>query len=95
MTPLSWPQLLTGLAPTRVTGHVYRMHVQVLGDVEVGPYDELLKYVTTPHLYKLPVQVHHIVNGEHLQGTGWQYRSAPCVVLSRITHEQYHSITDE
>lgn len=95
MTPLPMSDLLTGLRPTQVRGNIYRIHVQVLGDVEVGPYEELLDYVSQAGSYIMAVQVHHIVNGEHLQGTGWQYQSAPCVVLSRITHQQYHGRFNE
>jgi hypothetical protein len=84
-----------GLQVKQIQGTIYSIRVQVLDDVEVGPYDELLDYVAKPGLYKTAVQVHHIVNGEHLEGTGWEYRSAPCVVLARITHEQYHGRFNE
>jgi hypothetical protein len=95
MVPLQWPRLLTGLAPVRIQANMFTIPVKVLGKVEVGPYNELLAYVKKPKLYVMPVNVHHIVNGEHLEGTGWEYNAAPCVVLSKITHEQYHGRFNE
>lgn len=90
MTPLSWQRLLTGLRPKHVRDNIYEVHIKVLGDHHVGPYDELLDFVKETDSYILAVQVHHIVNGEHLNGTGWEYKTAPCVALGKVIHEQYH-----
>lgn len=79
-----------GLNPRRIEGNIYSVYVSVLGNSEVGPYEDLLDFVGRTDLYVLPVQVHHIVNGEHLHHTGWKYKSAPCIVLGKQTHEQYH-----
>jgi hypothetical protein len=95
MPPLHWNQLLTGLRPRLLRGNIHQIDVQVLGKVEVGPYDQLLSFVRTSDLYRLPVNVHHIVNGEHLDGTGWIYLTAPCVVLGRDLHQQYHGRFNE
>ena len=88
---LTWDELLLGLNPRRIDGNIFRVYVDVLGNCEVGPYNKLRKFVGKTDIYVLPVQVHHIVNGEHLHGTGWEYASAPCIVLSKQTHEQYHA----
>jgi hypothetical protein len=95
MFPLPWPQLLMGLPSTRLRGNIYEVPVQVLGASEIGPYDELLAFVGTTTIYQLPVNVHHIVNGEHLPGTGWDYRKAPCIVLGEGLHRQYHGRFNE
>lgn len=92
---LTWKGLLNGLAVKKLQGNIYRVNIQGLGATEVGPYKETLKFVGGNSLYKLPVQVHHIVNGEHLDGTGWSYDVAPCVVLEKVMHEQYHGRMSE
>ena len=82
--------LLFGLKAKKLTGDIYAVQVAVLGDCEIGPYVDLLRFTKQTGLYRVPVDVHHIVNGEHLPGTGWSYQIAPCIVLSRLTHRQYH-----
>lgn len=88
---LTWDELLLGLNPRRIDGDVYSVYVDVLGKSEIGPCNRLRAFVDKADIYVLSVQVHHIVNGEHLFGTGWTYEDAPCIVLSRLTHEQYHA----
>jgi hypothetical protein len=95
MLRLPWPQLLSGLASTKIQGNVYSVPVQILGPSEIGPYDELLRFVGAATIYQLPVDVHHIVNGEHLAGTGWAYETAPCIVLGKGLHQQYHGRFNE
>jgi hypothetical protein len=87
---LSWNALLFGLKATRLAGDIYSVKVSILGESEIGPYEDLLRFVKLPGRYRLPVEVHHIVNGEHLAGTGWPYAIAPCIVLSQSMHQQYH-----
>ena len=87
---LTWPMLLSGIPAKNVRGNIYEINVHRMGPAEVGPYDELLQFAKPPNLYKMPVQVHHIVNGEHLHGTGWIYATGPCIVLAKGMHEQYH-----
>jgi len=79
-----------GLSSEKIQGNIYSVFVQVLGPSEIGPYDELQAFVKTTTIYRLSVDVHHIVNGEHLIGTGWAYETAPCIVLGRGLHQQYH-----
>lgn len=87
---LNWASLLFGLKARRLEGDIYSVQVAVLGDSEIGPYMDLLRFTRTCNLYRTSVDVHHIVNGEHLPGTGWSYDIAPCIVLSRSMHRQYH-----
>ena len=87
---LSWNALLFGLKAKRLEGDIYSVQVAVLGDCEIGPYMDLLRFTKKVKLYREPVEVHHIVNGEHLPGTGWPYEIAPCIVLSQSLHQQYH-----
>ena len=87
---LSWNALLVGLEARRLEGDIYSVPIAVLGDSEIGPYTDLLRYTKKAGIYRTRVEVHHIVNGEHLSGTGWPYQIAPCIVLSQLTHRQYH-----
>ena len=90
MHPLPWFQLLAGLDAKPIRGNVYSVKIRVLGESEIGPYRDLLGFVKTTDIYKLRVEVHHIVNCEHLDGTGWDKQTAPCIVLGRTMHRQYH-----
>ena len=87
---LPWPTLLAGIPAKNLRGSIYEIDVCSMGPADVGPYDQLLAYVKQPNVYKMPVNVHHIVGGEHLDNTGWIYATAPCVVLDVGMHRQYH-----
>ena len=90
MPTMHWQELLKGLQWKHLQGNIYSVQVSGLGESEVGPYEELIRYAKKFGIYKLPYEVHHIVNGEHLEGTGWLYKSAPCIVLEDVMHQQYH-----
>ena len=91
MARLQWNRLLFNLNAKRIEGDIHSVQVKILGESQIGPYDELLKFVKDTSIYQTPVEVHHIVNGEHLDGTGWLYESAPCIVMSKSMHQQYHA----
>ena len=87
----NWNSLVKGLAVKRLQGNIFNLKIQGLGDSDIGPYKELLKFSKGNKRYKLRFQVHHIVNGEHLDGTGWEYDVAPCIVLEESLHVAYHA----
>ena len=87
---LSWNALLFGLKAKRLEGDIYSVQVAVLGDCEFGPYMDLLRFTKKVKLYREPVEVHHIVNGEHLPGPAGPTRSrlascSPSRCTSNIT----------
>lgn len=93
MPRLSWTQLLMGMPAKKLEDSIFEIPITHYGPGIVGPYRTLLLYVANPKVragLKTAVEVHHIVNGEHLDGTGWAYDSAPCLVMDKQMHQQYH-----
>jgi hypothetical protein len=88
---VQWPVLLAGIPFKVIKGNIHSINVRAMGPAQVGPYVELCKFVKATTMYKMPVEVHHIVNGEHLDNKLWNYNTAPCVVMDKGMHQQYHA----